>query len=79
MTVRTHLEHAAAAAELLAPLAERLADPARSGIWPVDPENFPLGRLLAEDVTSPVSLPRFANSQMDGYAVRAADLAVGIR
>ena len=30
-------------------------------------------RILAEDVLARVSLPRFDNSSMDGYAVRAAD------
>ncbi|MBF4992827.1 molybdopterin molybdotransferase MoeA [Arthrobacter gandavensis] len=34
------------------------------------------GRILAEDVPAPRSLPPFANSQMDGYAVRSAELAV---
>lgn len=34
-----------------------------------------LGTVLAEDVTSPVPLPPFDNSAMDGYAVRAADVA----
>ncbi|HWM73065.1 MAG TPA: gephyrin-like molybdotransferase Glp [Nocardioides sp.] len=33
-----------------------------------------LGLSLADDVTSGVSLPRFDNSAMDGYAVRVADL-----
>ncbi|MFI7618242.1 gephyrin-like molybdotransferase Glp [Nonomuraea terrae] len=33
-----------------------------------------LGATLAEDVTSPVPLPPFDNSAMDGYAVRAEDL-----
>jgi len=33
------------------------------------------GRVLAEDVTAGVSLPPFDNSAMDGYAVRAADVA----
>ncbi|GAB3702057.1 molybdotransferase-like divisome protein Glp [Nocardiopsis oceani] len=32
------------------------------------------GTVLAEPVTSPVSLPGFDNSSMDGYAVHAADL-----
>ena len=31
--------------------------------------------LLAEDVVSPVDLPRFDNSSMDGYAVRIPDVA----
>ncbi|MBD7995912.1 molybdopterin molybdotransferase MoeA [Arthrobacter sp. Sa2CUA1] len=33
------------------------------------------GRVLAGNVAAPRSLPPFANSQMDGYAVRASDLA----
>ncbi len=32
-------------------------------------------RVLAEPIVSPVDLPQFDNSAMDGYAVRAADLA----
>jgi molybdopterin molybdotransferase len=34
-----------------------------------------LGRVLAEDVRAALDLPPFANSSMDGYAVRAADVA----
>jgi molybdopterin molybdotransferase len=34
-----------------------------------------LGLVLAEDVTALVALPPFDNSAMDGYAVRAADVA----
>jgi molybdopterin molybdotransferase len=33
------------------------------------------GAVLAEDVASPVPLPGFTNSAMDGYAVRARDVA----
>jgi molybdopterin molybdotransferase len=33
-----------------------------------------LGRVTASAVASPVDLPLFRNSQMDGFAVRAADL-----
>ncbi len=33
------------------------------------------GRVLAADVVAPISLPPFANSAVDGYAVRHADLA----
>ena len=33
-----------------------------------------LGRVLAQDVTSPIDVPSHTNSAMDGYAVRAADL-----
>lgn len=34
-----------------------------------------LGLVLAEDVTSQVTVPSFANAAMDGYAVLASDLA----
>ncbi len=34
-----------------------------------------LGRVLAHDVTSPIDVPGFANSAMDGYAVRAGDVS----
>lgn len=33
------------------------------------------GRVLAESITAPHALPPFANSSMDGYALRAADTA----
>ncbi len=33
------------------------------------------GRVLADDLLAPGPLPAFANSSMDGYAVRAADVA----
>lgn len=34
------------------------------------------GRVLAQDVVAPIGLPPFANSAVDGYAVRFTDLAV---
>jgi molybdopterin molybdotransferase len=34
-----------------------------------------LGRVLANDIRSDVNIPPFANSSMDGFAVRAEDLA----
>ncbi len=34
-----------------------------------------LGKVLASDVIATIDLPPFANSAMDGYAVRAADVA----
>ena len=37
------------------------------------PLDAALGRLLAEDVASPVDVPGFDRSNVDGYAVRAAD------
>ncbi len=46
---------------------------------PTVSEDVPLaqarGRVLAADVVAAVSLPSFDNSAMDGYAVRAAELA----
>jgi molybdopterin molybdotransferase len=32
-----------------------------------------LGRIIAEDIYAPADVPAYANSAMDGYAVRAAD------
>lgn len=46
-----------------------------------DSEQLPLpealDRILAEEIVSPLSVPPFDNSAMDGYAVRLADLAAG--
>ena len=48
-------------------------------VAPLAPREVPLleslGLTLAEDVAAGLSLPRFDNSAMDGYAVRVADLA----
>jgi molybdopterin molybdotransferase len=45
---------------------------------PLEAERVPLaaalGRVLAEDIRSPLDFPPWNNSSMDGYAVRAADL-----
>ena len=38
-----------------------------------------LGRVLASDIRSPLDLPSFTNSAMDGYAVRATDAQPGAR
>jgi molybdopterin molybdotransferase len=49
------------------------------GIRALEREQVPLrdafGRVLAEDVVSPIDHPPWDNSSMDGYAVRAADVA----
>jgi len=37
-----------------------------------------LGRVLAADVTTPIALPPFRNSQMDGYAVMTGDVFPGV-
>ncbi len=39
------------------------------------PTLYAEGRVLAEDVVSAINVPGWDNSQMDGYAVRSADLA----
>lgn len=60
-------EHAAIVARMLEPLTEEPAE-----------ETLPLdrarGRVTVREVRSAVDLPLFRNSQMDGYAVRAADV-----
>lgn len=61
---------------------EQAAERAAEHILPVAGiETIPLsvadGRVLAQDVIAPVDLPPFANSAVDGYAVRFADLVVG--
>lgn len=63
-------EHEGRVRALLAPLRTR------------DAESLPvaaaLGRVLAGAVLSPIDLPPFRNSQMDGFAVLASDLAAGL-
>lgn len=48
-------------------------------IQPLDSERVSLDklfeRIIAEPITSPLNLPPFDNSAMDGYAVQAADVA----
>ncbi|MBF6163267.1 molybdopterin molybdotransferase MoeA [Streptomyces gardneri] len=61
-------DYRAAIEQLLRPLAARA----------VESVEVPraLGRQLAEDVRSPIDLPVFRNSAMDGYAVRAESVLV---
>ena len=47
-----------------------------SGVLRV-PVRSALGRVLAEDIASPVDVPSHRNSAMDGWAVRGADVAAG--
>lgn len=60
-------EHARFVRSLLAPLGARPSE--------VVPLDDALGRITASPVESPLDLPPFRNSQMDGFAVRAADVA----
>ena len=52
---------------------------ARNGRDPVETvDTFDAdGRIAAEDVVATIDVPRLDNSQMDGYAVRAAEWAPG--
>lgn len=61
LPVDEHLDRCLAAVETLQPRELVLLDA--------------LDRVLAQDVTSGVDLPGFANSSMDGYAVHVADVA----
>ena len=61
-------EHARRIEQLLAPVIDSL------GAEPV-PLTSALGRLTVSDIRSDVDLPLFRNSQMDGFAVRAIDVA----
>ncbi len=58
---------------------EEHRDAILAAVSPTTPARRPLaeclGLVLCEDVTSLVDLPGFDNSAMDGYAVRAADVA----
>ncbi|WP_426311206.1 gephyrin-like molybdotransferase Glp [Cellulosimicrobium sp. E-16] len=65
-------EHRADVAALLAPLVEAARRRTRTeDVVLADA----LGRVLAGDLAAPVAVPLFRNSQMDGYAVRAVDVA----
>jgi molybdopterin molybdotransferase len=63
-------EHEGRVRALLAPLRTRDAE--------TIPLHAALGRVLAVSVASPIDLPPFRNSQMDGFAVRASDIAPGV-
>ena len=60
-------DHVARVLVLLAPLADRAMVRV--------PLDEALGRVTAAEIISPIELPPFRNSQMDGFAVRAADVA----
>lgn len=67
---RSVARHRAAVAELLAPLVTG----ARTETQAL---REALGRGLALDIAAPLSLPPFANSQMDGFAINSADIPDG--
>src|SRR5688572_24440431 len=57
-------------ADAQAHVLERVSPLAPARVWTV----AAVGCVLAETVTSPEAVPPFANTAMDGYAVRAADV-----
>ncbi|WP_461174491.1 molybdopterin molybdotransferase MoeA [Arthrobacter sp. Z1-9] len=67
---RSVANHAAAVAELL----QHVRAPERAELLPL---HQALGRGLVSAVRAPISLPPFANSQMDGYAIRSIDVPDG--
>ncbi len=67
-------EHRAAIVALLAPLGARKPELWRGARPPVGA----VPRVLATDILSRIDLPPFDNSQMDGYAVRSAEVAAGV-
>ena len=72
MTVCTLEQHRAETRALLDPLFAGLA--AQTEELPLG-EPDPTGRVISRRLTARTPVPGFDNSQMDGYAVRAADLA----
>jgi molybdopterin molybdotransferase len=71
--VPTVEEHRATTRALLAPLAERAPE-----MWvSAKPPRGGQRRVLATDLVTPIDLPPFDNSQMDGYAVRSSEIAPG--
>ncbi|MGB8362700.1 MAG: molybdopterin molybdenumtransferase MoeA, partial [Acidimicrobiia bacterium] len=58
---------------------EEVRTEALSTVRPTGQERVALpelvGRVLAEDIVAPHDVPSFANSAMDGFAVRATDVA----
>ncbi len=64
----THLSLAEALAQVLSDCS------ARAPVSEVVPIESALGRRLTQDVVASLDLPPFANSAMDGFALRSADL-----
>lgn len=74
--MRTVAEHQAAVRALLAPLANR--EPVWwTGDIVTDADRRAYTAVLAADLFSPIDHPPFDNSQMDGYAVRSAEIVAG--
>ena len=74
--MRTVEDHAREVRELLAPVLAMLREGAPERLAIDDPGLA--GRVVAEELRSPIPLPPFDNSQMDGYAVRSAEVAAAL-
>ncbi len=61
--------------QALALIFEHLASSSSPHSTEAVPLQEALGRVLARDVASPLDLPSFDNSAMDGYALRSVDLS----
>ena len=57
--------------DAIAHLLEQVPPPPLAQMIPLEQA---MGRVLAADILSPVNLPAWDNSAMDGYALRASDL-----
>ena len=72
-----HHGHSHAGEDMLS--VEEAYERVMASFAPLEPVEAPLleclGQTLAEDITSPLALPPLANSGMDGYALRGADIA----
>ena len=68
--------HEARISALLGPVFARLRDATPDELAIDDPALA--GRVTARDLASPIPLPPFDNSQLDGYAVRLADLPAAL-
>ena len=66
-------KHRGEIAALLKPLLAHVRDNAAESLHIADADLA--GRVTAREVTARLPIPAFTNSQMDGYAVRAVDLA----
>ena len=77
-SMRTIAQHQQAVRDVLAPLADR--DPLVMTMFTASAlvQFRDYHRVLALPAVSPISLPPFDNSQMDGFAVRVADIVPGM-
>ena len=80
MTVKHHTHAHPHRADMLS--VEEALERVLALVERLEPEEAPLldaqGQVLAEEVRAPFDIPGLANSAMDGYAVRQADVAAAV-